>query len=81
VQGRASEPFDLVTPDKNTSRSEVEGWITFDQAKALFTQPPPRNARQGGDRGGARAARHRSGATTGAHRGRPPLSGAPAAER
>ncbi len=36
VQGRASEQFDLVTPDKNMSRSEVEGWITLDQAKALF---------------------------------------------
>lgn len=37
VQGRASEQFDLVTPDKNMSRAEVEGWITLDQAKALFT--------------------------------------------
>lgn len=37
VQGRASEQFDLVTPDKNMSRSEVEGWITLDQAKALFS--------------------------------------------
>lgn len=37
VQGRAAEQFDLVTPDKNMSRSEVEGWITLDQAKALFT--------------------------------------------
>lgn len=36
VQGRASEQFDLVTPDKNMSRSDVEGWITLDQAKALF---------------------------------------------
>jgi hypothetical protein len=36
VQGRASEQFDLVTPDKNMSRSEIEGWITLDQAKALF---------------------------------------------
>ena len=37
VQGRASEQFDLVTSDKNMSRSDVEGWITLDQAKALFT--------------------------------------------
>ncbi len=37
VQGRAAEQFDLVTPDKNMSRAEVEGWITLDQAKALFT--------------------------------------------
>ncbi len=36
VQGRVSEQFDLVTPDKNLSRSTVEGWITLDQAKALF---------------------------------------------
>ncbi len=37
VQGRASEQFDLVTPDKNMSRSAIEGWITIDQAKALAT--------------------------------------------
>ncbi len=36
VQGRASEQFDLATPDKNLARSKVEGWITLDQAKALF---------------------------------------------
>jgi Zn-dependent M28 family amino/carboxypeptidase len=36
VQGKTSEQFDLVTPDKNMGRSSVEGWITFDQAKALF---------------------------------------------
>ena len=35
VQGRASEQFDLVTPDKNMSRSTVEGWITLEQARAL----------------------------------------------
>jgi len=35
VQGRASEQFDLVTPDKNVGRSRVEGWITLDQAQAL----------------------------------------------
>lgn len=37
VQGKTAEQFDLVTPDKNMSRSSVEGWITSDQAKALFT--------------------------------------------
>ncbi|MEO8335755.1 MAG: M28 family metallopeptidase [bacterium] len=37
VQGRTAEQFDLVTPDKNMGRSNVEGWITLDQAKALFT--------------------------------------------
>ncbi len=37
VQGKIAEQFDLVTPDKNMGRSDVEGWITLDQAKALFT--------------------------------------------
>ena len=37
VQGNASERFDLVTEDKNMGRSDVEGWISLDQAKALFS--------------------------------------------
>ena len=36
VQGKTAEQFDLVTPDKNMGRANVEGWITLDQAKALF---------------------------------------------
>ena len=36
VQGKTGEQFDLVTPDRNMSRSSIEGWITVDQAKALF---------------------------------------------
>jgi len=36
VQGKTAEQFDLVTPDKNMSRATIEGWITLDQAKALF---------------------------------------------
>ncbi|MCC7195868.1 MAG: M28 family peptidase [Gemmatimonadaceae bacterium] len=36
VQGNAAEKFDLVTPDKNMSRSNIEAWITLDKAKALF---------------------------------------------
>ncbi len=36
VQGKVTEQFDLVTPDKNMSRAAVEGWITLDQAKKLF---------------------------------------------
>lgn len=36
VQGKTAEQFDLVTADKNMGRSTVEGWITLDQAKALF---------------------------------------------
>jgi len=36
VQGNASELFGLVTPDKNMSRASIEGWISLDQAKALF---------------------------------------------
>ena len=41
VQGKTAEQFDLVTPDKNMSRSNVEGWITLDQAKALFAMAGP----------------------------------------
>jgi len=37
VQGKTAEQFDLVAPDKNMSRAAVEGWITLDQAKALFS--------------------------------------------
>jgi Zn-dependent M28 family amino/carboxypeptidase len=36
VQGKTAEQFDVVTPDKNMSRVNVEGWITLDQAKALM---------------------------------------------
>jgi len=36
VQGKTAEQFDLETPDGNQGRSAVEGWITLDQAKALF---------------------------------------------
>jgi Zn-dependent M28 family amino/carboxypeptidase len=36
VQGKVSEQFDLVTPDRNMSRAAIEGWITADQARALF---------------------------------------------
>ena len=28
VQGNLSEKFDLVTPDKNAGRANIEGWIT-----------------------------------------------------
>ena len=45
VQGRASEQFDLVTPDKNMSRSEVEGWITLDQARRHFCTMAGQNFR------------------------------------
>ncbi|MEO6446783.1 MAG: M28 family metallopeptidase [Gemmatimonadaceae bacterium] len=37
VQGKTGEQFDLVTPDKNMGRSSVEGWISLEQARALFT--------------------------------------------
>jgi Zn-dependent M28 family amino/carboxypeptidase len=36
VQGKTTEQFDLETPDGNQGRAAVEGWITLDQAKALF---------------------------------------------
>ncbi len=35
VQGKVTEQFDLVAPDKNMSRVAIEGWITLDQAKKL----------------------------------------------
>jgi Zn-dependent M28 family amino/carboxypeptidase/nicotinamidase-related amidase len=37
VQGKTSEQFDLETPDGNRGRAAVEGWISLDQAKALFS--------------------------------------------
>ena len=37
IQGKTSEQFDLVTSDRNMSRSAIEGWITLDQTRALFT--------------------------------------------
>ncbi len=36
VQGKAAEQFDVETPDGAQGRSAVEGWITLEQAKALF---------------------------------------------
>jgi len=36
VQGKTAEQFDLETKDGNAGRAAVEGWITLDQAKALF---------------------------------------------
>ena len=36
VQGNLSEKFDLVTPDKNMSRANIEGWITTEAAKKIL---------------------------------------------
>jgi Zn-dependent M28 family amino/carboxypeptidase len=36
VQAKTTEQFDLVTPDKNMGRVNIEGWITLAQAKALM---------------------------------------------
>jgi Zn-dependent M28 family amino/carboxypeptidase len=36
VQGNLREKFDLVTPDKNMGRAEIEGWITLDTAKKIL---------------------------------------------
>jgi len=33
---KGGEQFDLSTPDKNAGRAAVEGWITHEQAQALF---------------------------------------------
>jgi Zn-dependent M28 family amino/carboxypeptidase len=38
VQGRTGELFDLVTADSNRTRAAVEGWITVEQARALFSR-------------------------------------------
>jgi Zn-dependent M28 family amino/carboxypeptidase len=38
VQTNTGEKFDLVTPDKNMSRANVEGWISLDQAKAMLAR-------------------------------------------
>ena len=37
VQGKVTEQFDLLAPDKGMSRAAIEGWITLDQARALFS--------------------------------------------
>jgi Zn-dependent M28 family amino/carboxypeptidase len=37
IQSSSGERFDLVTPDKNMSRASVEGWVSLDRAKQLFT--------------------------------------------
>jgi Zn-dependent M28 family amino/carboxypeptidase len=37
VQGKVTEQFDLIPPDKNMSRCAIEGWIPLDQAKKLFS--------------------------------------------
>ena len=36
VQAKTTEQFDLVTPDKNMGRVNIEGWITLDSAKELM---------------------------------------------
>lgn len=36
VQGQLGERFHLRTPDRNVARAAVEGWITQDEARALF---------------------------------------------
>jgi Zn-dependent M28 family amino/carboxypeptidase len=36
VQGKTGEQFDIETADGNAKRAAVEGWISFEQAQALF---------------------------------------------
>ena len=36
VQGNLGERFDIVTPDKNMGRVNVEGWLSLDAAKRLL---------------------------------------------
>ena len=37
VQGFLGERFDLVTENKNVNRASIEGWLSLDAAKELFT--------------------------------------------
>jgi Zn-dependent M28 family amino/carboxypeptidase len=37
VQGFLGERFDLVTPDKNMGRSDIEGWFSLETAKEILT--------------------------------------------
>ena len=36
VQGNLGEKFDVIPPDKNMGRVNIEGWITVDAARKLF---------------------------------------------
>ena len=36
VQGNLNEKFDLVTPDKNMGRANIEGWLSLDAARRLL---------------------------------------------
>ena len=36
VQGNLGEKFDIIPPDKNMGRANIEGWITVDAARKLF---------------------------------------------
>jgi Zn-dependent M28 family amino/carboxypeptidase len=36
VQGKTGEQFDIETADGNAGRAAVEGWISFEQAQAIF---------------------------------------------
>ena len=36
VQGFLGERFDLVTPDKNMGRANIEGWFSLDTARSIF---------------------------------------------
>ena len=36
VQGFLGERFDLVTPDKNMGRSNIEGWFSLETTRAIF---------------------------------------------
>ena len=38
VQGFLGERLDLVTPDKNMSRANIEGWLSLDAARKLMKQ-------------------------------------------
>ncbi|HTM25052.1 MAG TPA: M28 family metallopeptidase [Vicinamibacterales bacterium] len=37
VQGNLGEKFDIIPPDRNMGRVNIEGWITVDSARKLFS--------------------------------------------
>ena len=41
VQGKTAEQFDLETPDGNTGRAAVEGWITLDAGEGALRDGRP----------------------------------------
>ena len=62
VQGNLGEKFDLVTPDKNMGRANIEGWLSLEAAKRLLKMGGPglRRAEEAGDHARLQAGATRS---------------------